>query len=165
MTSCFYATTRAAFTIATLLCVSAAAQLQGNTLVGATNGRGADASSDVSSELEFASLDGAGTQLLTPLQPAPSTVAPQWPLKVVDIVEPLPVMSSPALSASYTELQGGEITGERTLRYSESPFVARQHIEVAKGARLIIEPGVRVEFAPTVGITVRGILHAVVSRV
>uniref|UniRef100_A0A0K8VVP7 Neurotrypsin n=1 Tax=Bactrocera latifrons TaxID=174628 RepID=A0A0K8VVP7_BACLA len=156
LTSCHCATLTA-FSIVALLCVGAAAQLQGNTLV-----RGADTASDVSGELEFASLDGAGTQLLTP----PSTVAPQWPLKVVDIVEPAPaqpVMSSqPALSASsYTELQGGEITGERTLRYSESPFVARQHIEVAKGARLIIEPGVRVEFAPTVGITVRGILHAV----
>ncbi|XP_036214601.2 protein bark beetle isoform X2 [Bactrocera oleae] len=164
LTSCLYATTLI-FSIVALLGASASAQLQGNTLVGAANARGADAASDVSDEFEFASLDGAGTQLLTPLQPAPSTVAPQWPLKVVDIVEPAPaqpVMSSPALSASsYTELQGGEITGERTLRYSESPFVARQHIEVAKGARLIIEPGVRVEFAPTVGITVRGILHAV----
>ncbi|XP_017468955.1 PREDICTED: protein bark beetle isoform X2 [Rhagoletis zephyria] len=159
--------------LAALCCVaptSTYAQLQGNTLVG---GGGVGSPAESSSEIEFASLDGAGTQLLTPLLPAPSTVAPPL-LEVVEFVEPAPaqpVMSSPTLSSSslsaaaaalsYTELQGGEINGERTLRFSESPFLARHHIEVARGARLIIEPGVRVEFAPTVGITVRGVLHAV----
>ncbi|XP_054741887.1 protein bark beetle isoform X2 [Anastrepha obliqua] len=137
------------------------AQLQGNTILGSSGGGGD------SSEIEFASLDGAGTQLLAPMLSEASNVAPQPPLEVIEFVEPAPaqpVMSSAPSSSSahsYTELQGGEITGERTLRYSESPFVVRQHIEVTKGARLIIEPGVRVEFAPTVGITVRGILQAV----
>ncbi|CAD7000236.1 unnamed protein product [Ceratitis capitata] len=149
--------------------LSSAQSAQGNTLVGSrvasanvvVSGGGRGGAGE-SSEIEFASLDGAGTQLLTPIQLAPSTLAPPpaRPLEVVEVVEPAP--AQPVMSSSsYTELPGGEITGERTLRYSESPFVARKHIEVAKGARLIIEPGVRVEFAPTVGITVRGILHAV----
>lgn len=71
--------------------------------------------------------------------------------------------SSTTTTTTYTELSGGSITSDRVLRSSESPYAAREHIIVEKGAKLIIEPGVRIEFAPTVGITVRGILHAVVS--
>lgn len=71
--------------------------------------------------------------------------------------------TSMAPSTTYTELSGGSITSDRILRSSESPYSARDHITIEKGAKLIIEPGVRVEFAPTVGITVRGIIHAVVS--
>ncbi|XP_019892680.2 protein bark beetle isoform X1 [Musca domestica] len=69
--------------------------------------------------------------------------------------------SSTTTTTTYTELSGGSITSDRVLRSSESPYAAREHIIVEKGAKLIIEPGVRIEFAPTVGITVRGILHAV----
>lgn len=62
-----------------------------------------------------------------------------------------------------TEVDGGEIVGERTLRLAESPFLLRSHLEVALGALLIVEPGVVVHLAPMVGITVRGALQAVVS--
>ncbi|XP_075153568.1 C-type lectin domain-containing protein bark beetle isoform X2 [Haematobia irritans] len=69
--------------------------------------------------------------------------------------------SNTGASTTYTELSGGSITSDRILRASESPFKAREQITIEKGAKLIIEPGVRVEFAPTVGITVRGVIHAV----
>lgn len=62
-----------------------------------------------------------------------------------------------------TEVDGGEIVGERTLRLAESPFLLRSDLEVAFGGRLIVEPGVVVHVAPMVGITVRGALQAVVS--
>lgn len=71
--------------------------------------------------------------------------------------------SSSSASTSYTELNGGSILNERILRSSESPYSVREHITVERNAKLIIEPGVRLEFAPTVGLTIRGILHAVVS--
>ncbi|EDW76452.2 uncharacterized protein Dwil_GK14651 [Drosophila willistoni] len=108
-------------------------------------------------DLEFASLDGATAHLL------PATQAPMPPL-------PLPsststVTSSPSSlgqqSTSYTELQGGEILGERILRLSESPYLARDDLEVIRGARLTIEPGVTIEFAPTKGLQVKGVLQAV----
>lgn len=71
--------------------------------------------------------------------------------------------SSSSASTSYTEFNDVSINSERILRSSESPYSVREHITVEKNGKLIIEPGVRLEFAPTVGITVRGILHAVVS--
>lgn len=71
--------------------------------------------------------------------------------------------SSASASTSYTELNGASITSERILRSNESPYSVREHITVERNGKLIIEPGVRIEFAPTVGITVKGILHAVVS--
>lgn len=104
-------------------------------------------------DIEFASLDGA-TQLLPATRQhgiGDATAAPP---------------STPTLltsSSSFTELQGGELLGERTLRRSESPYLARDDLEVVRGARLTIEPGVTVEFAPTKGLKVRGVLQAVVS--
>lgn len=67
------------------------------------------------------------------------------------------------LNKELTEVEGGDIVGERTLRLAESPFLLRSDLEVAFGARLIVEPGVLVHVAPMVGITVRGALQAVVS--
>ncbi|XP_043645719.1 protein bark beetle [Drosophila teissieri] len=101
-------------------------------------------------DIEFASLDGA-TQLLpaTRHSGADVTVAPQ---------ASTPSMTS---SASYTELQGGEILSDRILRRSESPYLARDDIEVLRGARLTIEPGVTIEFAPTKGLKINGVLQAV----
>lgn len=103
-------------------------------------------------DIEFASLDGA-TQLLPATRhsggdvtPAPTTSAP------------------PMTSSSYTELQGGEILSERILRRSESPYLAREDLEVVRGAKLTIEPGVTVEFAPTKGLKINGVLQAVVSE-
>lgn len=103
-------------------------------------------------DIEFASLDGA-SQLLpaTRHSGADVTVAPQGST---------PSMTS---SSSYTELQGGEILSDRILRRSESPYLARDDIEVLRGARLTIEPGVTIEFAPTKGLKINGVLQAVVS--
>lgn len=64
---------------------------------------------------------------------------------------------------SETELQGGDIVGERTLRLSESPYVLKTDLIVDNGAKLFIEPGVQIRFAPMIGITVRGEITAVVS--
>ncbi|XP_037882246.1 protein bark beetle isoform X1 [Glossina fuscipes] len=73
--------------------------------------------------------------------------------------------SSPSTSLlsshSGTLLEGGSITSDRILRYSESPYRVNEHIIIQKGAKLTIEPGVTIEFAPNVGITVRGVLQAV----
>lgn len=71
----------------------------------------------------------------------------------------------PSANKELTEVEGGEIVGERTLRLAESPFLLRSDLEVAFGARLIVEPGVVVHVAPMVGITVRGALQAVVSKI
>ncbi|TMW54841.1 hypothetical protein DOY81_000074 [Sarcophaga bullata] len=91
--------------------------------------------------------------------PLPTTIAPRPLLGPDDNT----LMSSSSLSpsTSYTELKISSITGERVLHSNESPFAVRESIVVERNGKLIIEPGVRLEFAPNVGITVRGILHAV----
>lgn len=63
----------------------------------------------------------------------------------------------------FTELDGGIIVGEKVLRQSESPYVLNTDLEVERGGVLTVEPGVTMEFAPMVGITVRGVINAVVS--
>lgn len=65
-------------------------------------------------------------------------------------------------NAQLTELSGGSIVGERTLRLSESPYILRTDIEIELGAKLIVEPGVHIHFSPMVGVTVRGSIIAVV---
>lgn len=64
---------------------------------------------------------------------------------------------------SVTELQGGAIVGERTLRLLDSPYVLNTDLIVERGAKLVIEPGVEIHFAPMIGITVRGAIIGVVS--
>ena len=64
----------------------------------------------------------------------------------------------------FTELAGGVYTGEKVLRLSESPYVLNTDLEVEEGGKLIIEPGVVIQFAPMVGITIRGTIIAVVSN-
>lgn len=63
----------------------------------------------------------------------------------------------------FTELDGGIIVGEKILRQSESPYVLNTDLEVERDGRLVIEAGVTIEFAAMVGITVRGVITAVVS--
>lgn len=63
----------------------------------------------------------------------------------------------------FTEISGDVVLGEKILRASESPYSLRTDLEVERRARLIIEPGVTIYFAPMVGITVRGSLVALVS--
>lgn len=62
-----------------------------------------------------------------------------------------------------TELTGGEFVGERTLGLSQSPYLLTNDLDIELGAKLIIEPGVTIHFAPMVGITVRGSIIAIVS--
>lgn len=66
---------------------------------------------------------------------------------------------------SETELQGGAIVGERTLHLSDSPYVLNADLIVENGAKLFIEPGVQIRFAPMIGITVKGEITAVVSTI
>lgn len=63
----------------------------------------------------------------------------------------------------FTEIDVTEISGEKILYASESPFLLRQDLEVQANAKLIVEPGVTIHFAPMVGITVRGQIKAIVS--
>ncbi|KAL5280481.1 hypothetical protein ACFFRR_004453 [Megaselia abdita] len=61
---------------------------------------------------------------------------------------------------NFTDLKGNLLVGERIWRYDESPYILRSDLEIDKSAKLVIEPGVVVHFAPMVGITVHGILQA-----
>jgi hypothetical protein len=65
--------------------------------------------------------------------------------------------------SEFTEIAEQSISGEKILHQSESPFLLRQDLEIESNAKLIVEPGVTVHFAPMVGITVRGQIQAVVS--
>jgi hypothetical protein len=66
-------------------------------------------------------------------------------------------------SARFTEITEQEISGEKSLDLSESPYLLRQDLEVLQNGRLNIAPGVTIHFAPMVGITVYGQLKAIVS--
>lgn len=65
--------------------------------------------------------------------------------------------------SSYTEINERQITGQKTLHVSESPYLLRQDLEILQNAVLTIKPGVTIHFAPMVGITVHGQLKAIVS--
>lgn len=66
-------------------------------------------------------------------------------------------------SPRFTEINERQISGEKTLLLSESPYLLRQDLEVLQNARLNVEAGVTIHFAPMVGITVHGQLKAIVS--
>lgn len=66
---------------------------------------------------------------------------------------------------SVTELPGGRIArGQRVLEKAKSPYLLREDLYVDKDGELIVEAGVELRFSPMIGITVRGILTADVSR-
>lgn len=65
--------------------------------------------------------------------------------------------------SEFTEISESTISGEKILHRSESPFLLRQDLEIELNAKLTVEPGVTVHFAPMVGITVRGQIQAIVS--
>lgn len=62
-----------------------------------------------------------------------------------------------------TELSGGRVIGEKWLRQIESPYSLQMDMTIERSGKLLIEPGVTIHVAPMVGITVRGILTALVS--
>lgn len=63
----------------------------------------------------------------------------------------------------FTEHPGGTFTNDRVAftRY-RSPYLIRNDIIVEENAEMVIEPGVEMRFQPQTGITVRGVLTAVV---
>lgn len=67
-------------------------------------------------------------------------------------------------SSKFTEINERQVTGQKTLHLSESPYLLRQDLEIQQNAVLTIKPGVTIHFAPMVGITVHGQLKAIVSR-
>lgn len=62
-----------------------------------------------------------------------------------------------------TDLSGGRVIGEKWLRQIESPYSLEMDLTVERSGKLFVEPGVTVHVAPMVGITVRGVLTALVS--
>lgn len=67
------------------------------------------------------------------------------------------------IPSKFTEISESVVTGEMTLRLSESPYLLRQDLEIEKNAKLIVEPGVTIYSAPMIGITIHGQLKAIVS--
>jgi hypothetical protein len=67
------------------------------------------------------------------------------------------------IPSKFTEINEQIISGEKILYAGESPFLLRQDLTVARDAKLTVEPGVVIHFAPMVGITVHGQLKAIVS--
>ncbi len=55
---------------------------------------------------------------------------------------------------------GGAINGQRVLTQSESPFFITSDIIIDEHAKLDIEPGCELKFAPRIGILVKGTLIA-----
>lgn len=74
-----------------------------------------------------------------------------------------PVPDAGEAPERFTEINEQEISGEKILYLSESPFLLRQDLDILGGAKLIVEPGVTIHFAPMVGITVHGQIKAIVS--
>lgn len=66
----------------------------------------------------------------------------------------------------YTEINvdGNVITGEKVLNQRGSPYLLRSDLVVDRDGKLSIEAGTTVYFAPMVGVIVKGVLKAVVSR-
>lgn len=65
--------------------------------------------------------------------------------------------------STLTELPGGRVIGEKWLRQMESPYSLQTDLTIERSGKLFVEPGVTVHVAPMVGITVRGVLAALVS--
>lgn len=66
-------------------------------------------------------------------------------------------------STSYTEHPGGTIIDDKVIfSKAKSPYWLRNDIVVERNAEMIVEPGVTIRVEPQVGVTVRGVLTAVV---
>ncbi|XP_055710937.1 protein bark beetle [Phlebotomus papatasi] len=66
-------------------------------------------------------------------------------------------------TSEFIELPGGSVTAEKILHRAEKPYLLLADLDVETSGRLVIEPGVSLHFAPSVGITVRGVIQAVGS--
>lgn len=68
-------------------------------------------------------------------------------------------------SSAFTEHPGGTIIDDKLIfSRAKSPYWLRNDIVVERNAEMIVEPGVTIRVEPQVGITVRGVLTAVVSN-
>lgn len=68
------------------------------------------------------------------------------------------------ISRGVTEHAGGTIVNDRIVfERSKSPYLLKNDLIVEEKAEVIIEPGVEVRVVPQIGVTVRGVLTAVVS--
>ncbi len=76
--------------------------------------------------------------------------------KVLSLLQLLPLF----VQCAPTPFGDSEVSGQKTLRLSDSPFLVSSDVLVTAQGHLTIEPGVEVRFRPEVGITVRGVLSA-----
>lgn len=68
-------------------------------------------------------------------------------------------------SLSFTEHPGGTIIDDKLIfTRARSPYWLRNDIVVERNAEMIVEPGVTIRVEPQIGITVRGVLTAMVSN-
>ena len=58
---------------------------------------------------------------------------------------------------------GGYLADRRVLLWQQSPYTINEEIVVGQHGRLLIEPGVQLQFRPRTGITVKGTLIAKVT--
>lgn len=73
--------------------------------------------------------------------------------------------STVPVSSAFTEHPGGTIIDDKLIfARAKSPYWLRNDIVVERNAEMIVEPGVTIRVEPQVGITVRGVLTAVVSN-
>ena len=59
-----------------------------------------------------------------------------------------------------TEFRDTTVIGRRTLSLADSPYLVSSDVLVEREGELVVEAGVRINFRPGVGITVRGVLTA-----
>lgn len=83
----------------------------------------------------------------------------EW--KPIDDSSNIPNVNS--IFTAYTELKDDLISSDYILYANASPYLFHKNLIIAPGAKLIIEPGVTIAFAPRVGIHVQGTLLAKVS--
>lgn len=70
----------------------------------------------------------------------------------------------PEAPPSPTEHPGGTVVNDKLIfSRARSPYWLRNDVVVERDAEMVVEPGVTIRVEPQVGITVRGVLTAVVS--
>lgn len=68
-------------------------------------------------------------------------------------------------SPGFTEHPGGTVVDDKVIfAKAKSPYWLRNDVVVERNAEMVVEPGVTIRVEPQVGITVRGVLTAVVRQ-
>jgi len=129
-------------------------------------------SGDVAHYLVYRSLDSeAGMRLLgRPEAAAFVDETAQGPARYAYIVKSVDLAGNPSVSAAELEVElpkagptevGGAIAGEARWTACGSPYSLTEAVEVTTGARLLIEPGVRIDIPAGLGVVVRGKVEAI----